>query len=540
MGEIVIFSKQRCPHCIEAKAILGQLDVPVTEINLDDGPHSGMLMAAVTGKHTVPQIFFHETHIGGASDLKALDEAGLRSGVASALDQSGRPWFLDKPPGDDELAEAVVPIKDLLDPHIPADPTLVPEYAPVATWYASMFGFLCNLYDQMILKPEPTALWMSTLSALMVPMAKKIGPHFGTICLSTAMKAGCSYCSAHGADLAMKYAGDKSANIKMLIDHLKYGDPELDDLPFDARLRSLINVAQNMTTNDVTVEDIECVRSAFGVLELRDACVSVAAMGGIMGFLNRFNDLIGVEIEASIKHAIDDSEIGSDWQWGTHDTADEVNRYDRSDDSARENSPADGPVDLNAVVVDVNKRIISQVGYLFDKYGQYPDQQLPAWIAILADDGVARAVSSLYHSLFHDGDLSAELKHLAAYAMLIGSDRPGLAADEERIVRTMSADPDASSARLAAAAEFARSGNQAKLTALDEQTVLALRLAKCADHFPHIVRGELVVKLGQAFTPQQIVELVMALAVVGSGQRWSSVIGAFNRYTFCEGEREAT
>ena len=85
-------------YCVEAKAILGRLDAPFTEISLDDDPRSGMLMSTVTGEHTVPQIFFHETHIGGASDLKALDESRLRSEVASALDQSGRPWFLDKPP----------------------------------------------------------------------------------------------------------------------------------------------------------------------------------------------------------------------------------------------------------------------------------------------------------------------------------------------------------------------------------------------------------------------------------------------------------
>ncbi len=73
-----------------------------------------------------------------------------------------------------------------------------------------MFGFASNFYDQMILKPEPTALWMASLSALMIPMERKIGSQFGTICLVTSMKAGCAYCSAHGAGLAMMHGGESA------------------------------------------------------------------------------------------------------------------------------------------------------------------------------------------------------------------------------------------------------------------------------------------------------------------------------------------
>jgi glutaredoxin 3 len=530
MGEIVVFSKPDCPHCRDAKGLLASLDLPYTDIDIGADLRGGMLMAHVSGRHTVPQIFFHDEHIGGADDLKALGAAVIRQRGSTALQAEGRPAFLASAVPDEELQRAVVPIKDILDPHLPPDPTAVPEYAPVATWYGSMFGFLCNLYDQMILKPEPTALWMSTLSALMVPMEKMIGGHFGTICLSTAMKAGCSYCSAHGADLAMKYADQPAGNIKALVDYLQDGGARLDELPFDARTRAMINVAAKMTGHEVTATDVARVRDAFGVAGLQDACRSVAGMGGIMGFLNRFNDLIGVEIEATIKSAIDGSALGEGWDWGTHDTADHENRYDRSGDSARA-AQDEAPVNLSAVVAGVNQQIVGQVQYLFDKYEQFPDEQLPAWITLLYDADVNRAVRCLYQSLFATGDLEPEIKHLAAFGMLTGAGFPAMAAEERRILLAMAANGDDARVKLAAAEAYAASGDQATLHGLGTAEILALRLAKCADNFPHVVRGELVEALDREYTPNQVVELVMALAVLGIGQRWTSVCEALNEYT---------
>jgi glutaredoxin len=32
MGQIVVFSKSKCPHCSEAKALLGDLSIPFTDI----------------------------------------------------------------------------------------------------------------------------------------------------------------------------------------------------------------------------------------------------------------------------------------------------------------------------------------------------------------------------------------------------------------------------------------------------------------------------------------------------------------------------
>ena len=175
--------------------------------------------------------------------------------------------------------------------------------------------------------------------------------------------------------------------------------------------------------------------------------------------------------------------------------------------------------------------IKDQVSYLFRKYQQFPDDQLPAWIGILTDEDVTRATSCLYHSLFNTGDLASETKHLAAYSMLLGAGYPKLAAEERRIALAMSGDQSTLLQKLAAVERFAVSSNIDDVAHLSDAEILALRLAKCAESFPHIVRGELVQDFERHYTPQQIVELVMALAVIGIGQRWSGVWEPLHDYT---------
>ena len=66
MGQIVVFSKSKCSHCIEAKSLLSELDIPFTDIDIEADINNSMLMSLASKRHTVPQIFFNNDHIGGA------------------------------------------------------------------------------------------------------------------------------------------------------------------------------------------------------------------------------------------------------------------------------------------------------------------------------------------------------------------------------------------------------------------------------------------------------------------------------------------
>eukprot|EP00005_Dracoamoeba_jomungandri_P005749 CAMPEP_0174251948 /NCGR_PEP_ID=MMETSP0439-20130205/1615_1 /TAXON_ID=0 /ORGANISM="Stereomyxa ramosa, Strain Chinc5" /LENGTH=476 /DNA_ID=CAMNT_0015332399 /DNA_START=1045 /DNA_END=2472 /DNA_ORIENTATION=+ len=71
-GKIVVYGITGCGHCSEAKSILRQQQLLFDEVNLSLYPECVHDMVALTGKKTVPQIFFNNIHIGGLKELKRL------------------------------------------------------------------------------------------------------------------------------------------------------------------------------------------------------------------------------------------------------------------------------------------------------------------------------------------------------------------------------------------------------------------------------------------------------------------------------------
>ncbi len=86
LGRVTVFTISSCRHCKRAKFFLEEHNVPFVEINLDQHPERRAEMIALTGKHTVPQIFFNEKHVGGADELVSLQPDSFRSLVEHARD----------------------------------------------------------------------------------------------------------------------------------------------------------------------------------------------------------------------------------------------------------------------------------------------------------------------------------------------------------------------------------------------------------------------------------------------------------------------
>ncbi|XP_008327060.1 uncharacterized protein LOC103392260 [Cynoglossus semilaevis] len=72
LGRVTVYSIQGCPHCLQAKATLGRLEVPVCEVDLGRHPELRATVKELTGRSTVPQIFFNSVHVGGNDDLQKL------------------------------------------------------------------------------------------------------------------------------------------------------------------------------------------------------------------------------------------------------------------------------------------------------------------------------------------------------------------------------------------------------------------------------------------------------------------------------------
>ena len=73
MPEIIIYTTSFCPYCIAAKRMLKKKGAKFTEINVTSQSIRNEMISKSNGKHTVPQIFIDQRHIGGFDDLSELD-----------------------------------------------------------------------------------------------------------------------------------------------------------------------------------------------------------------------------------------------------------------------------------------------------------------------------------------------------------------------------------------------------------------------------------------------------------------------------------
>ncbi len=76
MPKVTIYTTSLCPYCSMAKRLLAKKGVAFDEIDVGRQPGLRAEMEEKSGRHTVPQIWIGETHVGGCDDLHALDHAG--------------------------------------------------------------------------------------------------------------------------------------------------------------------------------------------------------------------------------------------------------------------------------------------------------------------------------------------------------------------------------------------------------------------------------------------------------------------------------
>jgi glutaredoxin len=70
MSETVVWSKDNCPYCDQAKLLLTQQGIAYEERKIGHGWTREQLLAAVPSARSVPQIFLNGEHVGGFDQLK--------------------------------------------------------------------------------------------------------------------------------------------------------------------------------------------------------------------------------------------------------------------------------------------------------------------------------------------------------------------------------------------------------------------------------------------------------------------------------------
>lgn len=76
MKSAIVWSKDNCPFCVQAKNLLELNGITYEERKIGNGWTTEDLLKVVPSARSVPQIFLNEHHVGGFHELKnALEKA---------------------------------------------------------------------------------------------------------------------------------------------------------------------------------------------------------------------------------------------------------------------------------------------------------------------------------------------------------------------------------------------------------------------------------------------------------------------------------
>ncbi|GHD34203.1 glutaredoxin 3 [Parahalioglobus pacificus] len=76
MADVKMYTTRLCPYCMRARMLLESKGVAFTDIAVDADPELRREMMQLSGRHTVPQIWIGDQHVGGFDDIAALDRQG--------------------------------------------------------------------------------------------------------------------------------------------------------------------------------------------------------------------------------------------------------------------------------------------------------------------------------------------------------------------------------------------------------------------------------------------------------------------------------
>ena len=85
MKKVIIYTGDLCIHCNWAMNLLNRKNIKFTEYNIaKDLEKREEMLKKSNGARTVPQIFIGEQHVGGNTELQALEKEGKLDNILNA------------------------------------------------------------------------------------------------------------------------------------------------------------------------------------------------------------------------------------------------------------------------------------------------------------------------------------------------------------------------------------------------------------------------------------------------------------------------
>jgi glutaredoxin 3 len=76
MGEITVYTTERCSFCVKVKGLLESKGFEFSEINLSRDPGGRLELAQRTGMMSFPQVLIDGRLLGGYAELQSAAESG--------------------------------------------------------------------------------------------------------------------------------------------------------------------------------------------------------------------------------------------------------------------------------------------------------------------------------------------------------------------------------------------------------------------------------------------------------------------------------
>lgn len=410
---ITLFTKPSCPYCARAKAVLQQAGLDYEEHNVKANERTADASVSFSGVSTVPQVFIGDYHINGAEDLEQLHQSQRLSQLLDSINGASLPlnsisdYDLHKR-AEDMMLRSVIPQSD-------GSRTDDPEAWPILRFYKQFFGFWPNTFAYLHHWPEAYKLFVYCHNFSAVGAAKK---SLGDLSMyasgySTSNAHGCSYCQVHSAATG----GGESLEVVKQLKQAREGQAN-ENNPFGPLELAIADLAAEATRNQVTPTTINKIRDlSDDSHQTQSNLVGVEMIAAAFGFLNVFNDLMGLEIEGEwAQQAREQAGIEA----GRHGS--ESSNPSNLDYDLPQGSPTieEMLAKYDAAVEDVQAHAEQALGLL------------PAWMQAWPQPLVKRH-AYFYCEIMGNRDhtlIPSELKHLMARVSAIAKDHTYLAAVE--------------------------------------------------------------------------------------------------------------
>ena len=190
----------------------------------------------------------------------------------------------------------------------PLDRNATKEAAEMARFYEETLGFTPNSLFTMMHRPRIAAAFLEMNQAVMENKGRVTSALKRLIAYLSSMTTGCRYCEAHAIRAAVRY-GSEEDKLQNIWDYKTYSAfTDAERAAFD------LAIAASSVPNAVDDQISENMRAHWDEGEI----VEIMGVIALFGYLNRWNDSMGTQLEEPAAEDGNNYLAGQGWSRGKH------------------------------------------------------------------------------------------------------------------------------------------------------------------------------------------------------------------------------